>query len=123
MEVALPNTRYINEPPLRVPKNLQNEHIIDPLHPETFPKQEKPVWYPPRRHPVLESFFAQPTIKDHPDYHASPVKSFDKTVKFHDGIQQVYLLIKTKPIQGLPTTFQRTKFAQNETVLIFNQFY
>lgn len=110
---------HITEPSLRIPKSLENKHIIDPLHPETLPKNEKPVWTPPRRHPSLESFFAQPTLKDHPDYRVNPVKLFDKTTKFHAGIQQVCLLTKSKPIQGLPASVQQSKYSQNENVFKF----
>lgn len=93
---------HINEPALKIPDSLRNVKIIDPLHPEPIPKDQKPVWTPSRRHPKLESFFQQPTLADHPDYKHEAIKLFDKTIKFHAGIEQVCLLTKTKSINGLP---------------------
>ena len=66
------------EPKLHIPKGLEHVKIIDPLHPETMPREEQPKWIPPRRHPILESFFPQPTIKDHPNYNEKPIKLFEK---------------------------------------------
>lgn len=111
---------HITEPVLKIPKNLQNAQIIDPLHPETMPQIEQAPWVPPRRHPILESFFSQPTLKDHPDYKHEPIKLFDKTIKFHAGIQQVCLLTKTKPISGLPKQVEQTQIVQNDNVCFQN---
>lgn len=84
------------EPKLRIPQALQGVKIIDPLHPETMPAPEKPPkWIPPRRHPLLESFFPQLTIRDHSNYNETPIKRFDRTVKFHAGIEQACLLTKS----------------------------
>jgi hypothetical protein len=90
------------EPILQVPKSLENVKIIDPLHPETIPKLELPKWTPPRHHPVLESFFPQTAIRDHPNFNEKPIKLFDRSVKFHSGVEQVSLLTKTKAINGFP---------------------
>ena len=95
---------HVNVPRTRIPKGLDQAKIIDPLRPETIPKKEVlPLWQPPRRHPILEGFFPQLTLKDHPNYQHSPIKLFDRTIKFHAGIDQVCLLTKTKPIDMLPT--------------------
>ena len=93
----------MTEPRLIVPKSLEGVKIIDPLHPETIPKtEEHPKWIPPRRHPLLEGFFPQLTIRDHPNFQEQPIKRFDKTVKFHAGIDQMCLLTKTKAINSWP---------------------
>ncbi len=73
------------------------------MDPETMPIEKKPLWIPPRRHPILEQFFEQPTIRDHPNYNEMPIKSFERNCRFHAGIEQVSLLTKTKAIQGLPS--------------------
>lgn len=89
-------------PKIKIPKGLENVEIIDPLNPTKNEKEKHPLWVPPRRHPLLEGFFKPLTIKDHPNYNEKPIKLFDRTVKFHAGIDQVCLLTKTKPIAGLP---------------------
>ena len=97
---------HLTEKKLIIPKALENVKIYDPLHPETMPKEEKPKWVPSTlhpRHPVLEGFFPKMTIKDDPMYNQIPIKLFDKTVKFHAGIDQVCLLTKTKAVEGLPS--------------------
>ncbi|CAF0708667.1 unnamed protein product [Brachionus calyciflorus] len=99
---------HMVEPKLRVPKGLENTKIIDPLHPELLPKQELPKWIPPRRHPVLESFFPQPTIKDNPNYHETSIKMFDNSVKLHAGIDQVCLLTKSQPVKGIPLSVKNS---------------
>ena len=94
---------HMTEPKMRIPKGLENVKYIDPLHPETIPKEETPKWVPLVRHPILESFFPNMTLQDHKDYNAEPIKLFDKTVKFHAGIDQVSLLTKTRTVEGLPS--------------------
>jgi hypothetical protein len=91
-------------PKVKIPKGMENVKIIDPLNPATIEKETLPKWVPPRRHPLLEGFFKSPTIKDHPNYNEKPIKLFDRTVKFHAGIDQVCLLTKTKPIAALPSS-------------------
>ena len=81
---------------IKVPKVMKNVKIIDPLNPEKVERTEK--WVPPRRHPLLEFIFQPLTLKDHPNYNQKPIKLFDRTVKFHAGIDQVCLLTKTQPI-------------------------
>lgn len=76
--------------------------IIDPLHPEPVASESKPQWTPPRRHPLLDGFFPQATIKDHLNYNQESVKLFDRTCKFHAGIDQASLLTKTMAVKGLP---------------------
>lgn len=98
---------HIMEPTLKIPKNLQNVKIIDPLNPEKISDSEKPKWQPPRRHPLLENFFPQPTLKDHINYNETPIKLFDKTCKFHAGINQASLLTKTVPFKGLPEAIDK----------------
>ena len=102
---------HIYEPKLKIPKGLEGVKIIDPLHPETLPKIEKPKWIPEVRHPLLESLFPQQTIKDHKLYQTTSIKLFDKNVKFHAGINQVCLLTKTQPNEGLPSSI--TDFAKD----------
>lgn len=75
--------------------------IIDPLTAAKALPEDRPTWKPARRHPILEGFFPQLTIQDHPNYHSAPIKKFDRTCKFHAGIEQVGLLTKTKAVQGL----------------------
>lgn len=115
---------HVMEPSLRVPKKLQNTKIIDPLNPERDSKEEnKILWKPPRRHPALEQFFAQPTLKDHPNYKETPVKLFSRSCKFHAGIDQASLLTKTKAIQGLPGVVenaQNYKLRENNDSLVEN---
>lgn len=97
------------EPKLQVPKALENVKIIDPLHPTTT--IEKPAvekWIPPRRHPLLESFFPQLSLKDHPDYHDVAIKLADSSVRFHAGLDQVCLLTKAKPVNGLPASVHQS---------------
>ena len=105
----------IIEPKLSVPPSLANVKIIDPLHPETVPKPTMPKWQPERRHPILESFFPKLTIKDHPNYNASPIKVASKSVRFHAGIDQVCLLTKTKPVAGLPDSILNALLDSNLT--------
>lgn len=111
---------HMLEPSIKIPKGLENVKIIDPLHPEPIPAELKPTWVPPRRHPILESFFPQLTIKDHVNYHENPIKLFDKTVKFHAGIEQVCLLTKTKPVKGLPSLVKdlALDFKTNDQVIL-----
>jgi hypothetical protein len=94
---------HMIEPKLRIPKRLEGVKIIDPLHPETVPKEKSPLWKPERRHPLLENFFPRPTIKEHQNYNENPIKLFDNTIKFHAGIDQVCLLTKTRGVNDLPT--------------------
>ena len=96
------NQGYFLEKKLEVPKKLEGKTIIDPLHPETMPKPVLEKWVPPARHPILEPFFPQLTIKDHPNYNSRPIKLFDRTIKFHAGIDQACLLTKTMPVKSLP---------------------
>lgn len=93
---------HIMEPTLNVPKALANEKIIDPLHPKPEAPENKLKWTPPRRHPLLDGFFPQATINEHPHFNEKPVKLFDRTCKFHAGIEQASLLTKTMAIKGLP---------------------
>ena len=93
---------HITEPKLKIPKGLESAKIIDPLHPETLPQEEKPKWMPAVRHPLLEFLFPKAGIEEHKDYNEKPIKLFDHTIKFHAGISQVCLLTKTKPIDELP---------------------
>ena len=95
---------HIYEPKLKIPKGLEGVKIIDPLHPETLPKIEKPKWTPEVRHPQLEFLFPKQTLQNHENYNITPIKLFDKTVKFHAGINQVCLLTKTKAIEDMPTS-------------------
>jgi hypothetical protein len=97
---------HMFEPKLNVPKELSHVQIIDPLHPEPLQKDDKSKWIPPRRHPILESFFPQLTLKDHPNYNKDPIKLFDKTVKLHAGIDQACFLTKAKPVYGLPSAIK-----------------
>jgi hypothetical protein len=101
------------EPQLVIPKGMENVKIIDPLHPETIPKEELPKWIPQRRHPLLESFFPQLTIKDHEHYKEKPIKLADKTLKFHAGVDQVCLLTKTKAVNGLPSSISNSLLDSN----------
>ena len=94
----------IVEPELQVPKALEGVKIIDPLRPETLPKEPVAKWVPPRRHPILEGFFPQLTLKDHPNFNQQPIKMFDRSVKFHAGLDQVSLLTKTKIVDRLPNS-------------------
>lgn len=103
MEMAPTSSRPYDRTRVKNTKRLENVKIIDPLHPETMPKIENPKWIPPRRHPILEPLLPQPTIKDNSNYHENPIKLFDRTIKFHAGIQQACLLAKAKPVQGLPS--------------------
>lgn len=97
---------HLTEPKLQIPKSLENVKIIDPLHPESIPKPELPKWTPSRRHPLLESFFPQYSIKDNPNYHETPIKMFDNDTKFHAGIDQACLLTKSQPIKGIPSAIK-----------------
>lgn len=108
------------EPTLKLPKGMEHAKIIDPLRPETIPKTETPKWIPPRRHPVLEGFFSQPSLRDHPNYKENPIRLFDRTVKFHAEIDQVCLLTKTKAISGLPESIlnKSKQFNLNQQVLL-----
>ena len=108
------------EPP--VPEALKDKEIIDPL----FPKQEeKPKWVPEVRHPLLEGFFPVTTIKDHKLYKETPIKLFDRTIKFHAGLNQVCLLTKTVPYENLPFDVNVLKNIKNlnETVTAFSSFF
>jgi len=102
---------HIYEPKVKIPKGLEKVQIIDPLHPETLPKKETPKWVPEVRHPLLESFFPKPTLQENEHYNLAPIKLFDRTVKFHAGINQVCLLTKTQPIEGLPSSI--ADYAEN----------
>lgn len=108
---------HVNIPTLQVPKKLQNVNIIDPLAAEKTSRDDKPTWQPARRHPMLEGFFPQPTIEDHPNYHATPIKKFDRTCKFHAGIEQVGLLTKTKTVQGLASLPSFEPKANNDKIV------
>ncbi len=77
--------------------------------------EDKPTWQPSRRHPLLEGFFPQPTIEDHPNYHSTPIKKFDRNCQFHAGIDQVSLLTKTKAVQGLVNLPKMEMNANNVT--------
>ena len=99
---------HMVEPKLVIPKRLENAKIIDPLHPETLPKAETPKWIPPRRHPLLENFFPQLTLKDNPNYHEQPIKFFDNNTIFHAGLDQVCLLTKTQPVKGIPSSIKNS---------------
>lgn len=92
------------EPKLVIPQELKdrNVEIIDPLNPKPVEKSAAEQWMPPRRHPVLESFFPKPTQDKHPNYHQKPIFLFDRTVKLHAGVPQACLLTKTMPIEKLP---------------------
>ena len=83
--------------PLQIPESLVDKgiEIIDPLKPKI---QEKTQWTPPRRHPVFDSFLPQPVPSMHPYYKNKEVMLFDKTIKFHAGVDQVCLLTKTQPV-------------------------
>ena len=111
----------MKEPVLKIPKGLEGVKIIDPLHPETIPKVETPKWVPAVRNPILEGYFPQLTIKDHPNYHHVPIKLFDNSVKFHAGIDQINLLTKTKSIQGLPSAIKNLskEITVNDEVCLF----
>ncbi|RNA29386.1 39S ribosomal mitochondrial [Brachionus plicatilis] len=106
---------HMIEPKIKIPKGLENAKIIDPLHPETIPKIDLPKWTPPRRHPLLESFFPQLSIKDNPNYHETPIKMFDNSTKFHAGIDQVCLLTKTQPVKGIPSIITNSTHGQDLT--------
>ena len=92
------------EPKLQIPKELidRNVEIIDPLHPKPVERLTVDKWMPPRRHPILESFFPKPTQQQHPNYHEKPTFLFDRSVKLHAGVPQACLLTKTMPIEKLP---------------------
>ena len=94
----------MTEPELKIPKALERVKIIDPLHPETMPKEPLPKWTPPRRHPILENFFPQLTLKDHPNFNEQPIRMYDRSVKFHAGLDQVSLLTKSKLVDKLPSS-------------------
>lgn len=96
------------EPKLQVPKALENVKIIDPLHPTVENKTVVEKWIPPRRHPLLESFFPQPSLKDHPNFHDVAIKLADSSVRFHAGLDQVCLLTKAKPVNGLPASVHQS---------------
>ena len=87
------------EKQVQIPKHLEgkNLEIIDPLHPEKA-SIEQPKWMPSRYHPMLDSFFPKPKPQDHSLYHEKEVMLFDKTVKFHAGVDQACILTKTMPI-------------------------
>ena len=96
-------------PKVKIPIGMENIKIIDPLNKEeTNKNEENPLWLPSRRHPILDSFFPKLTIEDHSNFNKTPIKLFDKTIKFHAGIDQVCLLTKTKPIAGLPSSIQQS---------------
>lgn len=99
---------HMIEQKLNIPKGLENAKIIDPLNPETLPKPEQPKWIPSRRHPLLEQFFPKLSIKDNPNYHETPIKMFDNSIKLHAGIDQACLLTKTQPVKGLPLSIKNS---------------
>lgn len=115
---------HMLEPNVKIPKSLEGVKIIDPLRPETMPKETMPKWIPPRRHPLLEGFFPQLTIRDHPNFHEQPIKRFDRTVKFHAGVDQVCLLTKTKPVSMWPPASIDLKLAEqlNDSKQVFFSF-
>lgn len=105
------NRGHLVECKLKIPKSLEGAKIIDPLHPETIAQVQREKWLPSVRHPLLEDLFPKLTIKDHPNYNVKPIKLFDRDVKLHQGVDQVCLLTKTKPVNGLPSSI--TDLANN----------
>lgn len=104
--------------PVAIPEPLKdrNIEIVDPIKPAKKPELQK--WTPPRRHPVLDMFLPPPQPQAHPYFKNKEVMLFDKSIKFHAGVDQVCLLTKTMPVYKLSDKIIETskKFTVKEEV-------
>ena len=83
--------------PTPIPDALKNKNIeiIDPLKPK---EKERIQWIPPRRHPILDHFLTRPAPQNYPYFKNKEMILFDKSIKFHPGVDQVCLLTKKMPV-------------------------